>query len=46
MKASVPWLYWIVVGVIILAIVLGFIWIVRTGVLENFLPNFNIVLPI
>jgi len=46
MKAFVPWLYWIVIGVIILAIVLGFILLVRSGILESFLPYFNLVSPI
>jgi len=46
MKAIAAWLMWIVIGVVILAIVLSFIWIVRTGILESFLPHFNLVSPI
>lgn len=46
MKAVVAWLYWFVIAVIILSIVLGFIWIVRTGILESFIPHFNLVSPV
>jgi hypothetical protein len=46
MKANVPWIYAIALAIVILAIVLGFIWLVRSGILEGFLPNLNFVLPI
>lgn len=46
MKATVPWVYAIALGIVILAIILGFIWAVRSGILEGFLPNLNFVLPI
>jgi uncharacterized protein YneF (UPF0154 family) len=47
MKASIPtWLMWLLIGIAILVIVLGGIWIVRSGILENWLPQFNFVSPI